>query len=378
MNEGIRIMWAKVEITHSDEDLIYLPLSLTGEYREHIQIKFGGLNVRVKVRYADGAGLEGSTYDRPGALILSDHLVEKLMIPRAPVYQIKIREGNLRIGPVIGFLLGSQTQRYSPEHMEKYSDRFGIYHKVGGLIYAFSPRSIEWKKNAAFGLYYNIEKSKWEYGKFPLPETIYRRDFHSDPEVIEKLIRYTHGRLFNSYRFDKYELYRFVGQNEELKKYLPPTEIIESAGQVSDFIGRFPCSIIKPVDLSRGRGILVVETNEGGYKITDYRQKDPVVEHLDGDSMLNAFFERNTELFSQHIIQKYLPLASIGSSIFDVRVVMQKRVNHSWGCSGIECRVSNDDCLLTNISKGGYALTLKHALHKSFPDNGRQIPKKNS
>jgi hypothetical protein len=41
-------------------------------------------------------------------------------------------------GPVIGLLLGDATHRYNPIHMEKYSDRFGVYSEIGGVIYAFS------------------------------------------------------------------------------------------------------------------------------------------------------------------------------------------------------------------------------------------------
>ena len=48
---------------------------------------------------------------------------------------------------------------------------------------------------------------------------------------------------------------------------------------------------------------------------------------------------------------------------------MQKQKNKVWGCTGIECRVANSDSHLTNISKGGYALSLEEALYQAFPED---------
>ena len=48
---------------------------------------------------------------------------------------------------------------------------------------------------------------------------------------------------------------------------------------------------------------------------------------------------------------------------------MQKDKNAKWVCSGIECRVANNKSLITNISRGGYALTIWEALKRAFPDN---------
>ncbi len=128
------------------------------------------------------------------------------MIPETLIYQAKIERNNIIIGPVIGFLLGIHNHDYSLGHMKKYSDRLGIYNKVGGLICAFSSVSIDWEKRTVYGLYYNSKNYKWEYGIFPLPNVIYRRDFHQSQEIIDKLLTATNGRLFNSYRFTKLEL----------------------------------------------------------------------------------------------------------------------------------------------------------------------------
>lgn len=236
-------MWIKLEIVLSNNysncdnyynddyfnnynnKIIYLPTALASSCGKYGVIKFGLISVNAKIEHSHELKFEGeSTFENPNIVRLSHKLKDKLHIPESQIYRFKISDGIITIGPVIGLLLGNQTHRYNPKHMEKYSDRLSIYNQIGGLIYAFSPKSINWKRHIAYGLYYDITSKVWKYGCFPLPEVIYRRNFRSSPKVIKKLIEITGGRLFNSYRFSKYELYDYINQNDELRHYLPPTE----------------------------------------------------------------------------------------------------------------------------------------------------------
>jgi hypothetical protein len=366
-------MWTKIEVTPYKSEIIYLPVQ-AAIGRKTIIIKFGNKSAVASVEHYDDLTLtEKSSYEKPGKIRVSDKLKENLLIPDMLVYQIIVTDICISIGPVIGLLLGIHTHRYNPDHMKKYSDRLGIYNKVGGLLYAFSPKSINWKSNTAYGLFYNIRSEVWEYGSFPLPEVIYRRDFHSNPKLIKKLIKLTNGKLFNSYRFTKYELYDYIRSSKELSCYLPPTQLLLNFEQVRKFIEIYPKAILKPVDLSRGRGICVIERFDTDYKISDYRYKEPIISLLHDNEALENFFSVNRHFFDKYIIQKYLSLARIGNSLFDVRVVMQKQKDKSWGCTGIECRASINS-LLTNISRGGYALTLDEALRRSFHEDYELIP----
>lgn len=370
-------MWIKFETVPSDHDAIYLPSSLAMLFDEYASVKFGGRELqKVEVLLLDQEETTESTFQQPVMLRISNQLREKLLLPVSLTYRVRISGSQILIGPVIGLLLGVHTHRYNPKHMQKYSDRLGIYHQIGGLIYAFSPKSVNLEENMAYGLYYNIEASEWEYGCFPLPDVIYRRDFHSDPSYIKKLMEYTGGNLFNSYRFTKMELFDYLSSDEEISQYLPPTELSLSFEQVRKFIERYRKVILKPVDLSRGRGICVIEKSDFDYRITDYRYKNPIPSVLNDDEALERFFSLNQGFFSKYLIQQYLELARIGSSLFDIRVVMQKGADRSWGCTGIECRVSGGSSHITNIARGGHALTLDEALKQSFLQNYEDIPEK--
>ena len=359
-------MWAKIEVVHCDQKIIYLPSTLAMNSGPTIEIIFGGKSTSASIQYRDDLELPmENSFETPGIIELSDKLRDELLIVESPVYKMKITDSRIIFGPIIGLLLGDATHRYNPIHMMKYSDRFGIYHKIGGLIYAFSPKFINWRKHTVYGLFYNNVTTSWEYGCFPLPEVIYRRDFHTDPDLIKQLVKYTEGRLFNSYRFTKYELYDFIKLNGELKKHLPPTEYSLEFDQIKKFINCHTKVILKPIHLSRGRGICIIEKIASQYKVIDFRPKTPIVYALYNDELLETFFDVYQDLFDKYLIQKYIPLSTFDNSPFDIRVVMQKGPNKKWGCTGIECRVSNNG-YLTNISRGGYALPLGETLQKAF------------
>lgn len=367
-------MWVKIEIIPGDREIITLPQSMLIKDKDHILVNFGKKSSYAEIKYYDYEG-EGS-FENPFIIRFSDRLKDRLLICESLVYRVTVSDDGINIGPVIGLLLGIHTHRYNPRHMKKYSDRLGIYNKVGGLIYAFSPKSIDWNNHTAYGLYYNIITKSWKYGCFPLPEVIYRRDFHSDPKQIAKLIEYTGGRLFNSYRFTKYELYDYLSTNKDLRNYLPPTEQLTNFQQIKKFTESYGKIILKPVDLSRGRGIAVIEKMDTVYKITDYRYKNPISTMLYDNDSLENYFMVNHNFFNKYILQKYLSLARIGDELFDVRVVMQKGKDRLWKCSGIECRVSGSSSHLTNISRGGYALTLDESLQRAFVSGYNSLPQR--
>ena len=367
-------MWFKIEVVPDDQKIIYLPARLAKDSGTTTRIVFGGRSTGASIQYQADLDLTGkNSFEKPGKIRISDKLRDELFLPEAPVYQLKITASSITFGPVIGLLLGNATHRYTPVHMMKYSDRFGIYPQIGGLIYAFSPKYINWSNQTVYGLYYNHETASWEYGCFPLPEVIYRRDFHTDPDQIKELTEYTGGRLFNSYRFTKYELYDFIKQHDELAKYLPPTEYSLEFDQLKKFIHLHHKVILKPIHLSRGRGICIIEQIASKYRVTDFRPRKPIVYELYNEDLLKDFCDVYQDLFTNYLVQKYIPLARINNSPFDIRVVMQKRPDQDWGTTGIECRVSNNG-YLTNISKGGYALPLDEALQKAFPGAYGRLP----
>lgn len=363
-------MWIKIIAIPADEKVVYIPAGLAKSMISDMIISFGKMNMRASVKVDNELEDEGGKeFNNPLQIKLTSGLISELRIYPSLHYQMKIKNRTIVLGPTIGLLLGPHDYVYTPNHMNKYSDRFGIYDRVGGLIYAFSPKTIDWDNNEVYGLYYDYTNEKWRFGVFPIPTVIYRRDFHSDPKDIKRLINLTNGKMFNSWRFGKLYLYKHVRKHSKLSKHVPMTEMCKNYKQVQKFIDDQKDVILKPIYLSRGRGICIINKVEDGYKVFDYRDGNIVEFKLENNDALENFFNNNEDLFNKYLIQKQLALAKIEGAPYDIRIVMQKDSTANWKCSGIECRVAAQKSLITNISRGGYALTLDEALKRSFPSD---------
>ncbi|MDQ0197583.1 YheC/YheD family endospore coat-associated protein [Neobacillus ginsengisoli] len=317
--------------------------------------------------FKDAIPLRNNSYHQPIDIFISESLVNKMHLPLDLVYQIQFSNKKAVIGPTIGFLLGEKNQLYNLSYMEKYCDRFGEYDTFGGLTIAFSPRSVDWNEKIAYGMIYDPLTKEWRYDSAPIPSAIYRRNFHQNKESIKRLIEWTEGNLFNSYHFKKSDL--LLLKNEpEIKDHLPTTFLLQSIDDLIDFINKKQKIILKPVSLSRGRGIFILEKNlktGKGFILYDYRNNSRI-EHIILDrAELEESLDNFGILTQGYLFQTYIPLLKVNNRAFDVRVVMQKYNKMKWKCSGIECRVARENDDLTNIARGGEGMSLETVLKKS-------------
>jgi len=359
--------WVKFKSFQDENVAFILPDRMGAELKSLPNtIQFGMKKIPCQfVLYEDAIPLKNNSFYFPVTLFVSQKLVEKMHLSLDLVYQIQFSDEKAIIGPTIGFLLGEKNNKYSLNYMEKYNDRFGEYDKFGGLTIAFSPRSIDWEEKIVYGMVYDPEKKNWRYDSAPIPSTIYRRNFHQNEERIQKLVEFTENNVFNSFHFTKSNLVSLKNK-PEIKNHLPTTYLLNDVGELIDFINIKQKVILKPVSLSRGRGIFILERNlDYGYKLTDYRNNDKVHYFLNDKEEIRSKLLELEILTQAYLYQTYIPLLKVNGRSFDVRVVMQKYNRMKWKCSGIECRVARENEDLTNIARGGVAMTLEETIKKS-------------
>lgn len=361
-------IWVKFKIFEDDEMVIKLPHRIAERWKEQPGVvKFGVNELPCHfVIYEDAIPLRHNSYQNPVDMFVSHALVENMHLPVDLVYQIQFSEGKTIIGPTIGLLLGEKNKVYNLNYMEKFNDRFGEYHRFGGVTIAFSARSVDWEKRIAYGMVYDPVKKHWRYDSTPIPSTIYRRNFHQKKENIIKLEKLTDNNLFNSYHFKKSDLY-LLKNNPEIKHHLPSTFLLNNMEELIQFLIENKKIILKPVSLSRGRGIFILEldSERDGFSLYDYRSLTKVEHRLKDIEGLQALLAEIGILNEEYLFQTYIPLLKVGNRSLDVRVVMQRYNKMKWQCTGIECRVAREDEDLTNISRGGEAMTLDAVVKNS-------------
>ncbi len=363
-------MWISVVPgTRSGPDL-QVPAPVWRGPAGQISLRYGARTVRatVSVRKLD---LE-ATWDRehPAEVVVHPHLIRRLNLRTEPVYQLRSSStgSELEIGPVLGLLLGPRNHWYNGAFLEREPERvMPAYALTGGLYCAFSPRNVSVIDQAAYGLLYDPAAQEWRFGTLPLPSVVHRRSFQSDAALIRRLNRLS-VRVFNSWRYSKWEVHQILSKDRKFRPYLPDTALLKDGTEALHLLERHGSVILKPSDLSRGRGILFVERQDCSYTVLDCRQEappSPVAFHRQALVSLLSGLARTRP----YLCQRKLELARLGGAPFDIRAVMQRGYGSgagSWHCTGIECRLAGQGYLVTNISRGGRALWLKEAVAGAF------------
>ncbi len=341
----------KIDVNHSKNEVI-LPLSYEHEKINTVQYGQRAKNILVK-------------YHSANKIIMGKEIFKELYINKRVKYQVFVEGNTLFIGPLVGFLLGDNTHLYSTKHMEKYTDRLGVLNVTGGVVCAFSSMTIDFHNKNIYGLVYDLKHRKWKYGKLPIPSVIYRRSFRTQ-KVVDRL-QEIGCKVFNSHKVVKSEFYSELSVNFELDQFVPKTRSVENVDNIVDYLEKFKKIILKPKALSRGRGIMVLEKKDNEYEIHDYSGKPFKNLKIVKRASLIDFLSNRRDLLDSYLVQEYINLAQIKGANFDIRIVVQKDLLDEWKCSGIECRVSNPNLLITNVSLGGKALFIEEALKSSFP-----------
>lgn len=309
------------------------------------------------------------SFSKPLEIGVSTALLKEMCIPLDMVYQLKYSEDCFILGPTIGFVLGEKNHLYNPDFMKKYCDRFGKYENFGGLVLAFSTRSIDWEKNIAYGMMYSVREKRWKYGSAPIPSVLYRRNFHQDAKKVQRLIDMTNNRFFNSHHFKKSDLY-LMKNEPAIKMHLPDTFLLKDTKDLISFSKRNKKVILKPVDLSRGRGIYILEhrVEQEGFLLYEYRKNFRIRHHVSSSAALEEIMGNLGVFNKDYLFQRHIPLLQVDQRPFDVRVVMQKYDIRKWQCSGIECRIAGKNEEITNIARGGKAMNLEEIIknHTDF------------
>lgn len=146
----------------------------------------------------------------PVKVLIAADLITDLCIKTEPVYRPKVDKKlkSIEIGPVMGMLLGYRSHWYGQEWLGREAERVTkVYPHTGGLVVAFSLRSLSIKDQCAYGLYWNPLQHAWKFDQLPIPSVMHRCSFQTEDRVIQAMCDETGIKYFNSRRYNKLEFY---------------------------------------------------------------------------------------------------------------------------------------------------------------------------
>lgn len=360
------MIWIKIKKHDASGNILYFPESIVESLPNEVKLQFGLRNMEIKVHSMKNTYChKNNAFDNPVEVQFSKEIIDELLIREEMVYQLIYKEETLHLGPVIGFLLGEQSYYYHDKNMKGLTRGMGIYPEIGGLFIAFKDISIDWNNMMINGHYYDSESKKWKYGILPMPEVVFRRAFYTSEKVVEELKRLTGNKVFNSTRFDKWDVHKILEKEPSFQNYLPETQEMTDSEILHNFIEKYNKIILKPARLSRGRGICFIHRIGPSFGIYDYRISDLPRFYTLKKYELDEYITKNF-VDKNYIIQPQVELATINGAPFDIRVVMGKNEDKSWHCRGIECRKAGPKNKITNISRGGQALSINNAIRLAF------------
>jgi glutathione synthase/RimK-type ligase-like ATP-grasp enzyme len=248
-------------------------------------------------------------------------------------------------------------QRESYENVQFYYD-LAEDNKVD--LFFYTVKGISGGKEVKGYLYqYQTKKiisTKIEIPKVNILRTILKgnRMYHNLKKKEQKyniqFINMTSGR-------NKFRLYQFLRENENISKYLPDTERLSFKNLIR-FIKEYNRVIIKPINGALGEGISSIEREEGGFLVHSSRYENQQERRIKSNQ-LYRFYKKFFDKPYLFIVQRWIPFKTYQGEKFDLRTSVQKDKEGVWQVTGLVSRVASENGIVTNIAQGGRAVPVK-------------------
>ncbi len=297
-------------------------------------------------------------------------IVDRNVVP----IRLTVQNGQIKMGPFIGLFTVKGKSRGFKGNFKYLADMTKAATELGYFMYVFTAEGLNFEKKQILGYHYAEKngKGKWEQVIAPLPDVVYNRipsrkeeQLPHIQDAIKKLNNVPNLSLFNPHYFDKWELFQLLSRNEELKHYLPPTEQINTIGQLKTFLGKNQSVYLKPIHSKAGTGIVLLNKSDNGYDFITQSKGVRIVKHYrtleETWNAFTPFLQTRT-----YIAQRTVNLSLFESRPFDLRVLCQKNIRGVWDMTGIGVRHAGPESITTHVPQGGKIQDPVHVLEQVF------------
>ncbi|NRF89518.1 YheC/YheD family protein [Paenibacillus frigoriresistens] len=164
----------------------------------------------------------------------------------------------------------------------------------------------------------------------------------------------------NKLNTSKWTKYKLLRKSSKLSVNLPETAWLRESS-FWRMIKKYGEIIIKPTGSYGGNGVIRIKKMDSStYEVQDGAAKKSFTQY----SQLNAYIKKKA--LNNNIIQRRIPLATVNDRPFDLRVMVQRRLDSPWEVTGKLAKVAGKGFIVTNIRlSSGKVVSLDYALKNS-------------
>lgn len=259
---------------------------------------------------------------------------------------------NGKLGPLVGILTNRNKKDYITGNKTLFISLQSEILDNGGISVVIPLENIQQTK--INGFMYLPFKKKWIKVLIPYPQIVYNRIPNRRVENTESFTKAivtmqekgTH--YFNPSFLNKYDLYRLLKNDPQLKKYIPETLLINGKDSLRQFLNKHSSLYIKPTSSAKGKGLFKISKEVNG-PIYLQNMKE-LLRFTDFDDFWNShrelFFEK------EYIAQKEITPALYNGNRYDFRILAHYD-GKEYNVTGVGVRQSEQQSLTTHIPHGG-------------------------
>lgn len=305
-----------------------------------------------------------------------------MRIPRMGQSFVMSREGEVKLGPLIG-IMTSSAKRSADRPFGSRTPLIRTFLRAGSkkaFCFAFHPSDIDWNNETVLA-YFLDDNGKWQKKTVPLPDVIYNRLPSRKAEksyaivgLKERFVR-RNIPVFNWSFFDKWDVYELLQNDPEASAHVPESYIDPSPEQIRDLLEKHHFIYLKPTAGSLGIGIYRLTYHKSnGYFIRFRRGGRNVLLRFKKFSSLLKMLGHSRGRMKNYVAQQGIRLIELNGSPIDFRFHMNKNGNNVWVVGGIGAKRAGKGSVTTHVRTGGQVMAPEVALSRIYgPDKARSV-----
>ncbi|MDQ0873822.1 hypothetical protein QFZ77_002481 [Paenibacillus sp. V4I3] len=270
----------------------------------------------------------------------------------------------IRQKPTLAILTVKDSKRVFRGNLDNFRDLIQTGERLGVDVYIVTTKDFTLSSPEIYGFRFNTETKKWSRELVPAPQVVYNRipyrKMEMKPEVqqtIQACNRSASIHLFNPSFFNKWTLFGWLNSAKESKPYMPDTQQLNSANDLTQLLRKHAVLYLKPVKGKAGRGIMRIDrltTANGRRNYRLSRQEDKKMAYSYHNSTDELWNEWNKHRGTHdYIVQQGIALTRYKERAYDLRALVQKTSKGAWSVSGIGARVAGRASITTHVPRGG-------------------------